>query len=276
MTTVWYNGEWANADNLRITSDNRGLLYGDGLFETMRCKNGKPLFLDLHFERLKHGLSVLKLKTENITKEFLENKIAELNKRNSHQFGSRIRLVITRNPGATYSPNENTATLLITSQPCDDYRFSWPESGLQVDVYSEIKKPINALSSFKNCNSLIYILASVDYKNKNLNDQLILNERNEICEGTSSNIFWIKNNQTYTTPLTAGCVNGVLRQVLINLLNVQEKSLSEKELIEADEAFLSNMGTGIRWIRLFRNKEFTHSTTKEIINLLNKKLEAYE
>ena len=71
-------------------------------------------------------------------------------------------------------------------------------------------------------------------------------------------------------------MNGVLRQVLINLLNVQEKSLSEKELIEADEAFLSNMGTGIRWIRLFRNKEFTHSTTKEIFNLLNKKLEAYE
>lgn len=269
MKFVWYNGELTASEKIIITPDNRGLLYGDGLFESIRCSNGKPLFIDLHFERLTYGLDVLKIQMPLLSADYLTEQMILLNKKNNFQNGVKTRIVITRNAGGTYTPENNSATTLITALPLPDNHFVWNENGLQVDVFTEIKKPINKLSSFKSCNSLLYVLASVDFKSKNFDDCLILNERNEICEGASSNIFWIKNNTVFTTPLSSGCVNGVLRTVLSGLTQVHEKTLWENELLQADEVFLTNMGSGIRWVKKFKNKNFTCRQSREILNLLN-------
>ena len=159
MNWVYYNGQWMNGDEPQLMIGNRGYLYGDGLFESIRCKNGKALFLAYHIERIKHGANTLHLNSSCLNEISLAALIEELNDRNNLKPGSRIRLVLTRRSGNTYMPQSDEADLLIMSTgPMPEYFAQ--NSGISVGLFPQSKKQVNAWSSFKHCNSLLYVLAS--------------------------------------------------------------------------------------------------------------------
>src|SRR5262249_844054 len=145
--------------------------------------------------------------------------------------------------------------------------------GLRIDAFREMKKPVNILSPFKSANSLLYVLAGLFKTKNNLDDCIILNDKDNVCEGITSNIFIRKNNQTITPPLTDGCIDGVMRKNVIRMLQHEgidcvEKSLTISDLQAADEIFFTNISTGIRWAGALNQKRYYNKFSSSVFPLL--------
>lgn len=271
MSYVFFNGEFIREEEIKISLTNRNFLYGDGLFETVRSIDGKPVFVQQHIARLKNCMSALELENNNLlTEETLNEIIYQLNTLNKINAGGRARIIIFRNEGGTYMPVQNSSSCIIRADAIEQNYYQLNAEGIILGLYNEIKKPINTLSLFKTCNSLLYVLASVYSQKNNYTDCVIINEQNNICEATSSNIFWIERNKIYTTPLTQGCVNGVLRTVVMQnsstKFQVIEKTCSTDDLLNADEIFLTNSIGGFRWAKSFLNKKLKNEVTEQFVS----------
>ena len=122
-----------------------------------------------------------------------------------------------------------------------------------------------------------YVLASVYADKNHLDDCLIVNSNGNIIESTNSNIFIVRNKVLYTPPISEGCVGGVTRMNLINLLIknklvVCESSLNVQHLLSADEILLTNTISGISWVSSFKNKRYFNKIGKKLIEDLNREV----
>lgn len=120
-------------------------------------------------------------------------------------------------------------------------------------------------------------MAALHTKRQNLHDSLLLNTNGNICEATVANVFIIKDQHVLTPSLPEGCVAGVMRRYLLERfhtihLTARECRISINDIENADEMFLSNAVSGIRWVRQFGNKAFTQTLTAHIADLLMKDL----
>ena len=272
------DGEWRPSDSLIFSSSNRSYRYGDGLFETIRVTNGKVNFLDQHLSRLKQGMAMLKLNTPvTFANGELEELIRELLHKNGIEKGGRIRLSVFRQGAGTYAPETNDTSFLIEAVPLVENEYELNINGRVVDLFEEQRKPINLFSTLKSANSLIYVLAGVDKKSRQLDDVLILNELANLCEATSSNLFISFNNVLYTPSVSQGCIPGIMREVIIDLarqnkIEVQECPLSPEVLLRSDEVFLTNAIRGIEWVMSYRNKRYFNKISKVLVEKLNEKV----
>ncbi len=269
------NGTIVSAEQPVVTARNRSFRYGDALFESIRFTNSKPQFLKEHLQRLFTGMKVLKMQKDNLYSEsFFENAILELALKNSITTDGRIRLTIYRNDGGLYTPDNNSTAYLIEITPLNDVGYFLNQKGITVDLFNDFKKQKNTLSSIKSANSIIYVLAGI-YKSQNqLDDCIILNDESHIIESISSNIFAVKNGVLYTPPIADGCVDGVMRKKIIeiaqtNRIAVYEISVMQNVLLGADELFLTNAISGIRWVVAYKQKRYFNNTSKKLIEKLN-------
>ena len=120
---------------------------------------------------------------------------------------------------------------------------------------------------------MLYVLAGLFKTKNNLDDCIILNDKEVVCEAITSNVFIRKNNQTITPPLSDGCIDGVFRKNMLRLLEQEgmrciEKSLSVSDLQAADEIFLTNVSTGIRWVGALNQKRYYNKFSASIFPLL--------
>ncbi len=274
---IVYNGTFISETDTLSCIKNRAFLYGDSIFETIRVNNRNILFFEEHIERLVSGMTVLKYEIPEkftIFKSQLKNEILNLLNRNKIFKSSRVRITVFRKSGGLYTPETNEPEYIISASKLDTDKFILNTNGLKIDIFPDIKKPINIFSPYKAANSLIYTLAGV-YKNKlNLDDCLILNEENKIIESSSSNVFIVKEKKIYTPPITDGCINGIMRfQVItyakIHNIQCKEQSLTDADLLQADEIFLSNSIKGIQWVVAYKNKRYFKRLSAFFINLLN-------
>ena len=121
----------------------------------------------------------------------------------------------------------------------------------------------------------MYVLASLFAEQNNLNDTLILNENNFIIESSNSNIFFLHNQKIITPPLESGCIIGIMRKVIFNLLKelnfeIIERNITESDIEISDEIFLTNVVNGISWIGGFKKVRYYNNLSKKLINELNK------
>ena len=140
-----------------------------------------------------------------------------------------------------------------------------------IGLYKDNVKASNPLSSIKSNGSIISVLASLYAKENQFDDAFIMNSMGHICESISSNVFWIKGMSIYTPPISEGCVAGVMRQHLINILKgeeiwVIEKPLTNNELMDADEVFLTNSIHQMVSVLNYAGKKYTCNRTDEIRN----------
>ena len=141
-------------------------------------------------------------------------------------------------------------------------------------MYSDYKKSCQQLSNIKSGNALIYVLAGLYAKKNHFDDCLILNEHGRIAEAISSNVFIVKGETLYTPPLSEGCVDGVMRKVVIekaneNNIHVNEKAITQNEIQNADEVFLTNAINGITSIKLFQSKTFSTNFTSKLKSIID-------
>lgn len=269
-----FNGEIIQSQTPVLTVSNRGFRYGDGLFESMRYMKGELKFPELHLDRLRKGMRMLKLEGySQIDSYFLKEKTEELIRKNKIGTDAKVRLIIYRNGDGLYSPVTNKLGYVLQAVKSDLLRYG-EGRGLIIDVFNEHTKPVNSLSNLKTCNSMLFVLAGIFKNQHRLDEVIILNQSGFLCEALTSNVFVVYNKQIYTPALSEGCIGGVMRQVVMRIIKENELPLIEAQispeiLNEAEEIFLTNASFGIRWVMGYNRKRYFNEVSKFLIEQLN-------
>lgn len=275
MNYISLNGHIHFEKDLLFGIQNRSFRYGDGLFESMRMIDGKICFFPLHMERLFKGMHALKLQVHSsFNEELVASEIYALARKNKIYKDARIRFSVFRNDGGLYAPDKNSFSYLIEMHALDTDGYTWSKKGLIIDVYKDVRKDFSALSHLKTANSLAYVLAGVHKNEKDVDECLILNSHGNLVEAISSNLFLISKEHIYTPALTEGCIDGVMRKVVIGLarrnkIAVSETSIDPALIESADEIFLTNAASGIRWIVGYKNKRYFSRLSKYLFDQLS-------
>ena len=268
-----YNGKLFENDTPVISAGSRGLRYGDGLFETIKCVNNQLIFADEHFARLWKGMGVLQF---DIPKYFSPDVLLQqanaLLKKNDHQKKARIRITIFRGNGGLYDAADHNPNYIIETWPLTEDTGGWNSNGLVLGIYEAAKKSCDILSNLKHNNYLPYVLAALHAKQQKWNDAIVLNSFERVCDTTIANIFYCKEESIYTPALSEGCVAGVVRKKIIialkeNGVNLVEKAITVEEILTAEEVFLTNSILDIRWVRSIADKQYTNLLTRKIAAL---------
>tara|TARA_B100000902_G_scaffold70377_1_gene76132 strand:- start:12785 stop:13609 length:825 start_codon:yes stop_codon:yes gene_type:complete len=272
MAKVIFNHKLVDKKDLNITIDNRSFLYGDGLFESIKIINGKPFNLINHLNRLIKISSLINLEL-NISIEEFESMIFNLIKSNDIRNGGIIKIIIYREAGGKYLPKTNKSSFIILSKLTSNNIFKLNSIGLSLGIFREHLKQKGTLSNYKTTSAIQSVLCSIDAKNKQKDDCLMLNSDSNIIESSNSNLFYINNNNIYTPILSEGCVDGTMRNIILGFgdLKLTEKIVSLEDILSSDEVFLTNAVHGIRWVSSIEEKIFSQYTFAELmINRLNK------
>jgi branched-chain amino acid aminotransferase len=275
---VNYNGEITDGNSIGFNQIKRGFNFGDGLFESIRVFNGECTLLETHFNRMLNGLKILKISFNySFNLKSLNQYIDELLIYKNIKLGGKIKVYVFRSGLGTYKPETNQISFLIEASYLEDNKYILNKKGFLVNIYKEYTKPINKLSTFKSSSSLLYVLASISSKENNLDDHLILNEKNKIIESTNSNIFLLIEDNIITPSVESGCINGVMRLEIIKIIkelgiNIVESNIEKEDLRKAKEIFLSNVINGIIWVGGYESKRYYNLISKKIIENLNNKL----
>lgn len=242
---VYIGGKWYDKEDAKISVYDHGLLYGDGIFEGMRSYGGKVFRLTEHLVRLWESARAICL-TIPISQSEMADAVNETLRRNKIEDGY-IRLMVTRGAGSLgLDPNRtsNPQVIIITDSislyPAEYYR-----DGLKIITASTVRNHPAALSPrIKSLNYLNNILAKIEGLQAGSIEALMLNHKGEVAECTGDNIFLVRKNELYTPPKDAGILEGITRQVVIELAErsgraVHQIALTRHDVYVADECFLT-------------------------------------
>ncbi len=258
MKSILINGEVKST--IRVLD--RGLQYGDGLFETMAMRNGKIHLWDAHWERLTYGCKQLSIPLPD--KELIENEIDLICDENKEQEKFIIKLIVTRGEGdrGYRFSNVQNVTRILTSHSWPDYPNVYQTEGVVVRYCETTLSENKKLAGIKHLNRLEQVLARNEWDTDEFQEGLMLTLSGDVVDGTMSNIFAVKDNTIFTPGLTLCGVAGVMRKTVINLskklgVSVYEKTFTKVELEQADELFLTNSLFGIWPIKIIAKTRFT-------------------
>ena len=273
MNHIIYNNKLVEESSFLVPISNRALLYGDSLFETVRIMNGRPCFLSMHLDRLKKGMDILKMKPNW---HDLSSKVFSIIDKNKINKGATLKIVVYRNEGGKYTPESNKSSYFMHIEEAPNF-YGLNSKGWKIDFFKDHLKPFNAFSSFKSSNCFNYILAAIWGKELKIDQAIILNQEGRISEGYNSNIFAVISNKLYTPPIEEGCINGVMRRIIILTAKKRgmvtiEQPMEKELLLESDEIFLSNVNFGIRWVGALHQKRYMNKTSKLLLNDINNEI----
>jgi branched-chain amino acid aminotransferase len=246
---VFLNGQFVPEEEAVVSVFDRGFLYGDGLFETMRIFRGRPFRWAAHMERLERGAEFLRI-APPIHAEALRAAADELVARNQMQ-EALLRLTLSRGVGPRgYSPAgavHPTLAMSLHPAPLTDRRNP-PRWRL---VTASFRLPANEpIAQFKTCNKLPQILARAQADVAGADEALLLNTDGFVVEASSSNLFWIDDEGVATAPLPSGVLAGVTRGVVWEIcgglgLAVREACVTPEQLRLPRGVFLSLSSVGV-------------------------------
>lgn len=271
-----FNGIIVSNDTSLLTQ-NRGFLFGDAVFETVKIVDSKILFLEDHYFRLMSSMRVIRMEIPmNFTMEYLEEQILALATAKNSALSARARITVYRNDGGYYLPKTNTVSFLINVESIDNKIYSISQGEYVVDLYTDFYVTKQLLSSIKSTNKIINVTASIFANENGLDNCLLLNDSKNVIEALQGNIFMLKGNKLITPPVSEGCLNGVMRRQVLALarkienLEVVEEAISPFDLQKSDELFITNVIKGIQPVTKYRKKEFSTNLSTILVQKLNK------
>lgn len=270
MAGFIFNSKFFKQGEPVIGPGNRGLRYGDGLFETMKMLDGKLILSDLHFARLWKGMKTLSFDIPRLfSPEKLSEEILGLAKKNGHEKSARIRLQVLRGDGGLYDTDNHQPNHIIETWQLPAENNTLNSNGLIAGIYTDSRKNCDILSNVKHSNYLPYVMAALQAKKEKWNDAFLLNSNGRVCDSTIANIFIVKNKMVYTPSLSEACVAGVMREHIIDVLKttawkVSETHITTDDILEADEVFLSNSIYNIRWVKNIGSTLYNNTVTQKI------------
>lgn len=272
-----FNGELVVANSILLDHQNRGIKYGDSLFETFRAANGVIFFLEEHYLRLMASMRILRMDIPmDFTMEYMEDQIKKCLVANQlHNKPARIRLTIYRNDGGLYLPKSNEVSFFIEVSRLGSPFYILEETPYEVELFKDFYVNADMLSNLKTNNRIINVVGSIYAEENGYNNCLLLNQGKQVVEALNANLFLVTGNSIKTAPLADGCVNGIIRKQLIEILNkednytLEEVSISPFELQKADELFITNTIIGIRPITKYRKAEYVVRVASSLLGKLN-------
>lgn len=269
-----FNGNVTSEVNILL--DNRGFLYGDSVFETVKILDGKILFLEDHYFRLMAAMRIVRMEIPmNFTMEYFEEQILDLVKAENLQNSSRARVSIYRNQGGFYLPKDNNVSFLITILPLENSVYQIEKDNYEVELYKDFIVAKHLLSTIKSSNRMINVTGSIFADENGYDNCLLINDDKNVIEALNGNLFMLMGNKLITPPVSEGCLNGVMRKQILALakkietLEVVEEPISPFDLQKADELFVTNVIKGIQPITKYRKKEYETKTAKDLLLRLN-------
>lgn len=271
-----YNGQIKEGEHIELELNNRALNYGDGVFETIKYSFNRLNFWEDHYFRLMASMRILRMEIpQSFSPEYLEEQLREcVSVNNLQESGARLKILVFRKAGGLYTPASNDVDFVITAVPIENPGYRLNDKGLVIDLYKDFYKQKGLLSNLKHLGASIYTIASVYRAENDLDECVLLNDDKQVVEAISSNLFMVKGREVYTAPLDSGCLKGVMRKQVIDLLpkldyEVKEESFSPFELQRADEVFLTNAIKGVQWVAKYRKKEYSHECAEALSKRLN-------
>ena len=229
---VWLNGQLVDADQAKLPIDDHGLIVGDGAFETLKTSNGMAFAVTRHLVRLKRSLDALAIAMPN--EQTLRDAIAETVAAAGHD-EARIRLTVTAGSGSLGSgmPGGAPSVFVAVTElapKADPIAITVPwtrnergaTAGLKTTSYAENVRSLRVA------------------KEAGASEALMANTRDELCEGTGTNVFVVIDGEAITPPLSSGCLAGITRELVLEVADVTERALPFDVLQTADEIFLTS------------------------------------
>jgi branched-chain amino acid aminotransferase len=273
------NGFIIRNKHLGITLDNRGLNYGDGLFETIKYSRKRLHFWEDHYFRLMASMRIVRMEIPlNFSPEYLEEQVMKTLTANKLENGAaRVKILVVRKAGGYYTPQNDEPDFLITVSELKDSEYQLNEQGLEIDLFKDHYKLSGLLGNLKTSSAQLYTIAGVYARENNLDDVLILNEKKEVLESIKANLFLLRGNELISPPLESGCLKGIMRKQILETapqlgLEVKEEAFSPFAIQKADELWLSNSIQGIQWVGKYRKKTFGKEKAQEMVKRLNVKV----
>jgi len=273
---VNFNGGMLQEGELFLNEENRGLQYGDALFETLRVVNGTLFFWEDHYFRLMAGMRILRMDIPmEFTMEYLEAQILKAIEANGLTAKARVKLLVFRNNGGLYTPTDNSVQFIITATSLEQPFYIVEDRPYEVELFKDYYVNADMLSNLKTTNKIVHVVAGVYAQENNYQNCLLLNQKKQVVETINGNLFLVSGQTIKTPPLTDGCLNGIIRKKLIELCSgledyeLEEASISPFELQKASELFFTNAIQGIVPITKYRKKQYGTETSKNLVGKLN-------
>lgn len=270
-----YNGQLTETLHLPL-HQNRGFLFGDSVFETMKILNGKVLFLEDHYFRLMASMRIVRMEIPmNFTLEYFEEQILNLVKSCKMEQSARVRFSVFRQEGGFYLPQTNNIDFVVVASELKESIYSVEFATYEVELFKDFHVSAQLISTLKSNNKLIQIAGNIFANENGYANCLVMNEQKNVVEALQNNLFLLSGNKLITPPLSDGCLNGVMRKQIIAIvkkmddLEFSEESVSPFDLQKADELFLTNVVKGIQPVTKYRKKEFKTDFSMEILKRLN-------
>jgi 4-amino-4-deoxychorismate lyase len=230
-----------------VSAADRGLHYGDGLFETLAVLDGEPLLWERHYARLRQGCERLGIPSPDPS-----TLRAEADQLCAQAGKAVLKIIVTRGPGGRgYRPPELAdPTRILSLHPYPDYPAAWPAQGVSIRLCQTRLGRNPALAGIKHCNRLEQVLARAEWADPGIAEGIMLDLEGQVIEGTMSNIYMIYKDILLTPSLDMCGVAGVIRERVLELaeglgVRSEVRPVSVDELRGADEVFLSNSVIGI-------------------------------
>jgi len=273
------NGKLFSSEAEILTHKNRGLKYGDALFETLRCIKGDLFFWEDHYFRLMASMRIVRMEIPmEFTMEFLEGEIKNTIVENQLENEAvRVRVTVFRNDGGLYSPLTNTVSYLIEVEKMESPFYLISENAYEVELFKDYYVNRDMLSNLKSTNKILNVVASVYAQENGYDSCLLINTDKHVVEAIGGNLFVVHGDTIKTPPLADGCLDGIIRKKIIEIVEATEayqfaeESISPFELQKADELFITNSIVGIQPISKYRKKVFKNEIGKNLVGKLNAK-----
>jgi len=274
------NGQLLAPDNASLSITNRGFAYGDAVFETIRVINGKIIFWEDHYFRLMASMRIMRMEIPlDFSPEFLEKEILDLVEANDLQNNAaRVRLNVFRREGGYYTPETNDIGYSISAELLGSPFYLLSDGDYEVELFKDHYLSSGLLSTLKTNNKALNVLGSIFARENSYQNCLLLNENKNVVEALNGNLFLVKDKVVKTPPLSEGCLKGITRGKIIEILKqlkdytLVEEPISPFELQKADELFITNVIVGIQPISKYRKKEFDSTVAKDLLAKLNVKV----
>jgi aminodeoxychorismate lyase len=244
---VFLNGQFLSEAEAVVSVNDRGFMYGDGLFETMRVVNGKPFRMAQHLERMTRGADFLKINPPFAPKE-LEKFAGQLIEQNEMP-DAILRVTLTRGPGKRgYTPDNDcqpTVVMTLHAAPPLENPVEWSL------VTSSFRIPASdALSSFKTTSKILNVLARAEAKEKGADEALLINTNGEVAETASGNLFWVYQDNICTVPTGRGVLPGITRAIVLEIcqtlgLQTNKRVIKPEALRNSTGIFVTQSAFGI-------------------------------
>ncbi len=247
MNLVYLNGQFIEEERACISVLDQGFLYGDGIFESFRSINGKLYQFPLHYKRLAQSAQSLSYPVM-FSQADLEEKLLELQRRNQISNGY-FRITITRGPGEIgFLRNmESPLTCLIVAREFKGLNEHLYLQGVSLSVAKTRRNAPEAINpKIKSISNLNSLLGKLEARAAGAIEVIMLNSRGHLCEGSASNLFWVRDGWVFTPDVSTGLLEGVTRSTIMRLcedklkMRVISGEFRLQDLHYSDEVFITS------------------------------------